>query len=526
MAGGLLNLISSGSGNLIIFGNPKSSYFRAVYKKITNFGIQKIRVDYEGSRNLRFTDDTVLDFTIPRYADLLYDTYLVVTLPDIWSPIYYNVSAGEYTESAFQWIENLGSMMIRDVEILCDGTRIGHYEGEYFMNMAERDYDAAKKDLWNRMTGNIAELNDPANALGRVNIYPTAYYLGAGVPNIEPSIRGRQLFIPIDAWFGTAAKLAFPLIAVQYNEMHIRVTLRPIQELYRIRDVEDDANDYPYIAPNTSNPLHQLYRFINQPEDDFASTYSRTINDWNADIHLMCNYVFLDNVERTMFATQPQRYLIRQIYPLHYYNVTGSSVVDLDSRDLVTSYMFSFRRSDAYQRNEWSNYTNWPYKSLPYQVSNFGSPSATIFITGAFQAQNIRPILLDMAITLNGKYRENLLPAGVYEYMEKYRRTKGGAKDGLFVYSFALDADSREYQPSGAMNMTRFKDVRFEFNTQQPPASTNPPVDVICDGSGNLIGTRKNLWSLNEYNYDLTIYEERLNVLVFESGMCGLLYAR
>lgn len=525
MAGGVLNLISSGAGNLILYGNPKSSYFRAVYKKITNFGVQKLRVDCEGPKDLRFTDDSTLDFEIPRNADLLYDTYLVATIPDIWSPIYYNTVSAEYVEFGFKWIENLGAMMIREVEILCDGTKIGQFEGEYFMNLVERDYDTAKKDLWNRMVGNIPEFNDPANAFGRVNIYPSAFYMGSNV-NIEPSIRGRRIYIPIDAWFGTAAKLAFPLISLQYNILHIRVRLRPIQELYQIRDVEDTVNNYPYIAPNTSNPLHQLYRFINPPLDVSANTFGLQRNGWNTDIHLMCNYVFLDTAERTMFAVQPQQYLIRQIYPLHFYNVTGSTVVDLNSRDLVSSYMFSFRRSDAYQRNEWSNYSNWPYKSLPYQVSNSGSPSSSIFITGAYQAQNIRPILLDMAITLNGKFRENLLPSGVYEYMEKYRRTKGGAKDGLFIYSFGLDTDSREYQPSGAMNMTRFKDVRFEFNTLQPPTSSTAAPESICDGEGNIIGTRKNLWSLNEYNYDLTIYEERLNILKFEAGMCGLLYAR
>ena len=40
MAGGLLNLVAVGSQNVILNGNPKTSFFKNVYKKYTNFGLQ------------------------------------------------------------------------------------------------------------------------------------------------------------------------------------------------------------------------------------------------------------------------------------------------------------------------------------------------------------------------------------------------------------------------------------------------------------------------------------------------------
>ena len=46
MAGGLLNLISTGSQNIILNGNPKKSFFKATYAKHTNFGLQKFRINY------------------------------------------------------------------------------------------------------------------------------------------------------------------------------------------------------------------------------------------------------------------------------------------------------------------------------------------------------------------------------------------------------------------------------------------------------------------------------------------------
>ena len=54
MAGGLLNLISEGANNVIIQGGPsQKTLFRATYNKITNFGLQKFRIDYDGLRDLR-----------------------------------------------------------------------------------------------------------------------------------------------------------------------------------------------------------------------------------------------------------------------------------------------------------------------------------------------------------------------------------------------------------------------------------------------------------------------------------------
>jgi len=40
-----------------------------------------------GKDNFNMTQESFFTFKIPRYADLLMDTYLVVNLPNIWSPI-------------------------------------------------------------------------------------------------------------------------------------------------------------------------------------------------------------------------------------------------------------------------------------------------------------------------------------------------------------------------------------------------------------------------------------------------------
>ena len=72
---------------------------------------------------------------------------------------------------------------------------------------------------------------------------------------------------------------------------------------------------------------------------------------------------------------------------------------------------------------------------------------------------NLKNILLELGITMDGVYREKILDAGVYQYMEKYMRTTGGSKDGIYCYNFCLDSNRRVYQPSGAMNVNKFKKV-------------------------------------------------------------------
>ena len=241
MAGGLLNLKAEGSNNIILNGNPTKTYFKVTYSKYTNFGLQKFRIDYDGLRELRASEESTYNFKIPRYAELLMDTYLVVTLPDIWSPIYHpsEGTANRWAPYDFRWIQNIGTHMIKEITITCGSTLIQRYTGEYLAGMVERDFPKEKKDLFNSMTGNIAELNDPANTDGRINTYPSAFYTDATTGS-EPSIRGRSLYIPINTWFTLDNRCAFPLVALQYNTLQISVTLRPIRELFQVRDVFDN----------------------------------------------------------------------------------------------------------------------------------------------------------------------------------------------------------------------------------------------------------------------------------------------
>ena len=81
------NEVDTINQNIILNGNPSKTFFKTVYAKYTNFGMQKFRCDYNGSRELQENNDTTYTFKIPRNGELILDTCLVLDLPDIYSPI-------------------------------------------------------------------------------------------------------------------------------------------------------------------------------------------------------------------------------------------------------------------------------------------------------------------------------------------------------------------------------------------------------------------------------------------------------
>ena len=323
--------------------------FKCKYAKYTNFGLQKFRLDFEGLRTLRLNESSAFKFKVPRYAELVMDTYLVVSLPNIWSPI---LPPGSVPDQAqwrpyeFKWIKNLGTQMIKEVRFSVGGQIIQRFTGNYLQNLVERDFDECKKQMYYNMTGNIAELNDPGNSGTRTNVYPSAYYDGSQL-GCEPSIRARKLYIPINVWFTLAAKMAFPLISMQYNELYIDIELRPVNELYVVRDVT--SPDMCYIQSNQNDPMFQFSRFLQPPPNvqlDYSNADTRT--NWAADIHLLSTYAFLSDDEVKVFASQQQQYLIKSVYTYTFQNVTGTSKVKLDSLSMVANWMWFFQRSDNY----------------------------------------------------------------------------------------------------------------------------------------------------------------------------------
>lgn len=566
MPGGLLNLISYGNQNIILNGNPSKTFFKSVYAKYSNFGLQNIRVDYNGLKTLKLNEDSHFSFKIPRNAELLMDTFLVFNIPDIWSPIIPPVDIEDnWKPYKFKWIKYLGTNIIKKLTLSIGGAVVQTFSGNYINNMVDRDFDASKKELFYKMIGMTTELYDPQN-YNRINQYPNSFYIatppGKKTVGPEPSIKGRKIYVPLHFWFSYSSKLALPLVCLQYSEVTIDITLRPINDLFRINDVSLIKNDYidlP-IRPNVNNELHSFYRFIQPPPTETLSAddYMNKSYLWDTDIHLICKYCFLSEEEATVFAKNEQTYLIKDIKEDIHTNIVGTKRIKVLSNGMASTWMWYFQRSDINLRNEWSNYTNWPYNILPYYLEQAPQTSETItfiqnerigpyyyyknkvvsdtktitqktqtniLITPTYNENSTPNILISAAILFDGKYRENVLDAGIYNYIEKYKMCNGNSDDGLYIYNYCLNTNPYDLQPSGAINLSKFKTIEIEFVTHTPPFDAESQYFVICDSTGTPIGNTKSL-TLYEYSYNLHFIEERYNILRFISGQAGLLYSR
>ena len=435
------------------------------------------------------------------------------------------------------------------------------------------------------MTGNVDELNGPEFFGGRrLNNYPNVFY-NPSITGSEPSIRGRKIYVPLNPWYMNDTKVALPLVCLQYSELTIEITLRPIKEIFTINNVngidivsnnegdrvnndnpgtDGEFTSYNYTLdyennldklynrkrPNFSNENEQMYNYLQQPptiELD-RSDYSNKENNWNADIHLITNMCFLTKEESNIFANNEQKILIKDIKYTTFYNITGNARLKLDTNALVSSWLWFYRRSDIYDRNEWSNYTNWTTKYIPYEL-NPGEETTPFTVTGAasegigpgrdynvltddvsqrivtnhqvtpnFSIQNTKKILNTFSIIIDGKYRENEFDSGIYDYIEKYRSSKGCSLDlGIYSYNFCINTSNKELQPSGAMNLSRFKNIELEMTTLVPDSDPNSRTTTLCDEDGGIIGVIESE-SLYLYSYEMHLYEERYNILRIMSG--------
>jgi len=261
--------------------------------------------------------------------------------------------------------------------------------------------------------------------------------------------------------------------------------------LFQVRDVFDPQYNHPYIQPDFTQEQFQTYRFLQTPPSIRidSNAYKNTVKTWNADIHLLSTYCFLSNEESRKFAMEDQVYLVKDVYQYFFENVAGNSKVRLfNSSSMVSNWMFFFQRNDVNMRNEWSNYTNWPYNALPSNlvlpsnalptdinsgVSNndekilFGpnlrsdSNNTGLLITGDFSPYNRKEILNTLGIVLEGEYRENIIDRGIYDYVEKYVRTNGFAREGIYCYNYCLNTSPFVYQPTGVATIS----IQLQFNS-------------------------------------------------------------
>lgn len=573
MPGGLIQLVGVGAQNELVNGSPTMTHFRCLYRRHTNFAMEHIRMNFTSSNlELSTTGTRTVSCRIDRYSDMIHDCYLVFTLPDIWSPLReiptgvspptgYPADA-EAIGFEFQWIKNIGYNMIDHVDITMNGQQIQRLSGEWLKLYSYMTHDANKRKIVDQMVGNVPEIYDPANAYGRNNQYPHAV-ASLTTPSTlpmtkipEPSIRSRQLIIPLHFWFCENPGLALPLASLQNAEVYINVTFRNLNDLYTVIDVDPNSTTYGQrVKPDGDLTYNAMKLFLSPPLLSGLPSNDK-LTTFFPDPYIEGNFIYLTETERNQLARADQTFLLKTVRFAGKEGQFGSnSDIELPMFNLVTRIVFAAPRSDRIAVNDWDNYTNWQNPDVAPWTA-FGTDTGTnLYTSGQQQITSVYPQdpVIDGLLLFDGKERFQTKPDGYFSLLQMYKFTTGevGSKfPGVHMYSFSLDNSS--YQPSGAVNGSMFNKILLRLTLQQPTpqsvtaegASTS---EVLCvlkstvfsqnptvipagqiglyDPSELVTIVRTNDNIIFNYTYSVRAYVESINFLRIVSGLGNLVFA-
>lgn len=548
-------------------GNPSFTHFRSVYKRHTDFAMEHYQLPFRTTNlNLPQSGSITLTARVERYAQLLNDCYLVLTLPNIYSPVVPTVPGTAYSQLninsqaigyEFAWCRNIGYNMIANVSVLINGQEVVTHSGEWMKLYADLNFDANKKAIVDEMVGNVPAMYDPANAFDRRNQYPHAIPSSTVVP--EPSIAGRVLTIPLHFWFCEKVGKALPLVALQYSQVDIRVELRNMYQLFTVREVRASlTNSGLRIAPDSSSTVYNISNFLSPPTMNGPTDTSLTT--WRLNPYIEANYIFLSDGEHVHIAKNEHSFIIHQLdiqVANGQYGPTND--VPVLMKNLCTQLVWIAQRSDRYLYNDYDNYTNWDstYR-LPPNANSFQSLSTYFLTSGAALDTNVsqRDILLESNLVLDGKDRFSPKPTAYFSQIENYRHQTGKTITGIpgiYSYSFALDHHSG--QPSGHINGSMFNRPILRNSYVQPPLTNSfitnnaPGVCILKSTASNPNPTIVNPDALNAqgqrlynpgdllriiqkqdaqtylYTYNVRIFVESYNYLRVVGGVASLMFS-
>ena len=188
MAGGLMQLVAYGAQDVYLTGNPKVTFFQAVYKRHTNFAMENIEQTVNGTA----AASGRVSVTVARNGDLVGDMYVELKAKDA-------IGTGGATGSS--WV---AERAIKNAELSIGGQRIDKHYQRWWRLYSELYLSDAAKTNWGKMTSTMSTV----------------------------ATDSRQVFLPLIFFFNRNPGLALPLIALQYHEVRLDFDLASEFETY------------------------------------------------------------------------------------------------------------------------------------------------------------------------------------------------------------------------------------------------------------------------------------------------------
>ena len=514
MGGGLMQLVAYGAQDIYLTGNPQITFFKVVYRRHTNFSMETIEQTLNGTLDF----GSQVSSTISRNGDLVTNMYIKYAPFDLL-----HLDHSSWTTGTRVLYPRLSYGLLKEIQIEIGGQEIDrHYAHWYSVreDLYEKNEIGTASD-YNQYSNSdpLATRIDPADG-----IFSQTKFQRLRDERLMKNARSLRdsttVYIPLNFWFCRNPGLALPLIALQYHEVKINITLSN----------SDVLGSHGVLVGNTVNP-------------------SLVSNSDFKNFKLLADYIYLDTDERRRFAQVSHEYLIEQ---LQFEEFANEKTLELNLNHPVKELIWYGVPVHDPHRTQTSVY-NDIYKSKylhqngdelfsklttqmklsggigglhSWNESVYPSVAGVVPPTGS----NFTSSSKDFNITLKLNGHERFSPQGITYFSRKQiydHHTGPGSifdQDAICVYSFALKPE--DHQPSGTCNFSRIDHAELVFN-KKPSVELETRLDEGGNYGppGDAQHAKQELIKVDVPLQTIRVYAINYNVLRIMSGMGGLAYS-
>ena len=408
MAGGLMQLVAYGAQDVYLTGNPKVTFFQAVYKRHTNFAMENIEQTVNGT----IGNSGRVSVTIARNGDLIGDMYMEMSAKPL-SPL-----SGTH-DALFSgcWA---AERAVSAVELTIGGQRIDKHYQRWWRLYSELYLSEDQKNKWARMTTAATGAND------------------------------NKVFLPLIFFFNRNAGLYLPLIALQYHEVRIDIDLASDFETYLNTTSFKVWGNYVYLD------TEERRRFAQKGHEYLIEQVQHTGTDDAGDgnakqIRLSYNHPVKELVWCVSGSSSSNAFL---------WNFTSNAGTE-DSVVLCADPHYLSGFANAVSLSSLSTAAGVPQllsgTAGDLKVSTNEWSEEAAHTTGV---HSVGP-LDTFKLILNGQDRFKEQRGKYFNQVQPYCHHTGNPMPGIYSYSFALKPE--EHQPTGTCNFSRIDNAQVEI---------------------------------------------------------------
>ena len=539
MSGTLTQLAAKGAQDKNLTVQPEITFFKGNWKHHTNFAIEAIEQEFTTGEAKAGTTATA---EIPRSGDLVSDIWVKIQVAPVLNPNGYPFDP--VTDPYFvTYVDEVGHALIKKVKIEIGGHQFDAHNSEYLHVYHELTKKAGR---------------DTDRLIGKFDNY---------IDRVKASSETQHLYVPLRFWFNETTSQALPLVALMYHQVKVVVEFRTSAEVLAASptqkgiaigasqaNVTDTGEGWPgafdvattavhATAPTTATTVAVAGQpLVPQVKDNTTGattswdltagnvatgtgvagyTLGSSNNDVIQSCKLLINYVFLDSVERKLFATMEHNYLIDTVQvdkPSWSTNDANSLSIMLNhpvkeliwcvrASDCVTDTPtgIASNKSGGRLTQRWGEmWQNAKYNGAQFNASNNDGYMKNYFnFTGPSPCNTELHGFDTATLKLNGHTRFEDVRAPFLHTVQPSQYHSSTPKSMIYNYSFALDPE--DWKPTGSINMSRIDTVKLDLKHKAL--------------SGLTVATG------NRPNGEVFIFARSINIMKITSGMAGLKYS-